>query len=125
MEDLLASLNKLSVSLNFDDPQKNYDDMIETIQFIESKQPITTDWVDMQFERIQKFREVFPNLDEINPDVENEEFREKAKESELIMITLINDIEYNELNVENYLLMLRNFDWMVIYLLDHHNEYMQ
>ena len=124
MEELESMLNTLSIGTNFNDPHKNYDDLVNTIQFLENNDVFPKDWVDEQIEYVEKCREVFPDLECVNPHITTEDFRDKALESEFLIISLMDDIKYGGLNLDNYLKLLQNFKCMVDYLFECESEFM-
>lgn len=90
----------------YSSPYENYLRVLETIQSIESGARLTEDWFQEHIGHIFKYRDVFPNIQEINQEVEDVEFRKKATEAEVLLSNLVNEIKSRKtFTVKTYLLL--------------------
>lgn len=90
----------------YSSPYENYLRVLETIQTLESGARLTEDWYQEHAEHILKYREVFPNIQKINQDVEDGDFRKKAAEAETLLSNLVNEIKIRKtFAVKTYLLL--------------------
>lgn len=92
----------------YSSPYENYLRVLETIQTLESGARLTEDWYQEHAEHILKYREVFPNIQKINQDVEDIQFRKKAAEAETLLSNLVNEIKIRKTFTIKTYLMLNN-----------------
>lgn len=71
---------------------ENYCRLVETIRFIEEKRRITEDWMEEHKHQIMTYRDVFPNISEVNEDCEDNEFRTRARAAEALLAQLVREI---------------------------------
>jgi hypothetical protein len=83
---------------------QNYEKLLKTIQFIESNQRITEDWVEENKDRITLYREWVSNYGLVNSEIKNNEFREIAKQTEQILQLLCGQLhESKAFDIRMYL----------------------
>lgn len=93
--------------------QANYNKIVEAINFILSGGRITEDWMEEHKTRILMYREWIPDYNLIDPEIENEEFRKKAYETEVLMRNLVEAIVRTKtFNVKFYLMLLQHMGWL-------------
>lgn len=81
------------------DEQKfaNYCRLVETIEYIESGGRITEDWMEIQKNHIQLIGNFFVDgFQNLNPEIENKDFRTIGKEADVILNNLLSSIHYNK-----------------------------
>jgi len=97
----------------YSSPYDNYLRMVETIEELENKIRITEDWYEEHKQHILKYREVFPNFQKVNEDLQDSEFRKKANETEIILSNLVNEIHtQGTFNVKLYLILNKHLKTM-------------
>jgi hypothetical protein len=97
----------------YSSPEVNYCRVIETIRELEGEFRITEDWVEEHKGHIFKYREVFEDFTKVNEEVENEEFRQKAYEAELLIRNIIHEINVNgTINLKFYLILNKHLKYM-------------
>lgn len=75
----------------------NYCRLLETIEYIESGGRITEDWMESQKEHIQTIARFFVDgFQDLNPEIENKEFRTITREADVIMNSLLTSIHYDK-----------------------------
>jgi hypothetical protein len=83
--------------LTDDEKFSNYCRLVETIQFIEGGGRITEDWIEYHKKVIQEYRNAFPdNLQTINEEIRDKEFRTLAQQADVLMNSLMTSIQYEK-----------------------------
>lgn len=77
----------------YSSPYENYLRLLQTIQTLESGARLSEDWFSEHIGHIQKYRDVFPNIEKINEDIKDIEFRKKASEAEVLLSNLVDEIK--------------------------------
>jgi hypothetical protein len=90
---------------------KNYEDMVNTIKFLEHGGDLTQDWIQEHKERILKYRSWIPNFANLHSEIESEEFRVKCWETEVVIQQLCNTIN-EAFNVDLYLNLITNMKYI-------------
>lgn len=94
-------------------PEVNYCRIIETIQELESNVRVTEDWTEDHKKHIFKYRQIFPDFTKVNEEIEDVEFREKAKQTELLLRNIIHGItQYGTINLKFYLILNKHFKYL-------------
>jgi hypothetical protein len=91
----------------YSSPYENYIRLVRTIQTLESENVrLTEDWYEEHKQHILTYRETFPNFHTINEEVQSDEFRKKAHETEIILSNLVHEVQTRNLfNLKMYLLL--------------------
>lgn len=93
--------------------EMNYLRLIETIQELESNFRVTEDWTEDHKQHIFKYREMFPDFNKVNEDIESSDFRQKAYEAEIIITNLIHEIKFNgTINLKFYLILNKHLKYL-------------
>lgn len=94
---------------------KNYQIIVETINYIQSSEfRLTEDWLEEQKQRILYYREWFGNYAMIDPEVEDETFRRKCRETETLMAQLTDCVMRRAVfSIKFYLILLEHMKWLV------------
>lgn len=97
----------------YSSPVENYLRIVHTVETLEVGIRITEDWMEEHKEHILKYRNVFPNFETVNPDIEDSEFREKAKQTETLLANLSHQIKtQGTFNVKLYLILNKHMKSM-------------
>lgn len=87
---------------------RNYLTLIKTIDYIESGQRITEDWMIDNKNEILKYREWIKDYSKVNDDVENQDFRKICEDTEDTIQYLCKSIEKtNTFDTAVYVTLLR------------------
>lgn len=101
----------------FSDPYENFCRLKRTVTFLTNGGKVTEDWMEEHTKYILKYREVFPNLRQTNPEVEDRKFRKTAEEGEVLLSNLIQNIQVNRFfNVKFYLTFNQHMITLTEYL---------
>ena len=92
---------------------ENYCYVQHCIETIQSKS-ITQEWVDSQIQKINEYRQWFPNFSMIHNEVRDITFRQTATNTELILDHLIK----NEFDIKLYLIFNQNILYLSEYFED-------
>lgn len=93
---------------------QNYLRLCETIRHIEKGGAITEDWMEEEKSRIGLYSDVFPSLSKVNEDIEDSEFRTRAREAEAMMVYLLDEIRRTRtFNVQVYLMLCKHLKRMI------------
>ena len=92
----------------------NYNRILETIIEITSQGfRLTEDWMEEHKKLIMVYRDWIPDYNLIDPEIENEDFRKKAYETEVLMRNLVEAIvKTKTFNVKFYLMLLQHMGWL-------------
>jgi len=86
-----------------EEKQTNYEFMTEAIRHVERGERITEDWMEEHKDRILLYREFWPDISRLNPDVKEHNFRSWAVEVETLLQGLCSDIKtYKTFSVPDY-----------------------
>lgn len=86
-----------------EDKQTNYEFMIDAIRHVEKGMRITEDWMEEHKDRILVYRDFWPDMSRLNPDVKDHRFRSWAVEVEVLLQSLCMDIKtYKTFFVPDY-----------------------
>jgi hypothetical protein len=97
----------------YSSPVENYLRIVHTVETLEIGIRITEDWMEEHKGHILKYREVFPNFEIVNPDIEDSEFRTKAKETETLLANLSHQVNtQGTFNVKLYLILNKHMKSM-------------
>ena len=89
----------------YTDNQKvsNYFFLLEAIRHVQNGRRITEDWMEEQKCRILLYREFWPDLSALNPELSDYNFRAYAAESESLLSGLCDEIrEFKTFTVQTY-----------------------
>ena len=101
----------------YSDPVENYCRLHRTVTFLENDGRVTEDWIEEHKKHILKMREVFDDFPNINPEIEDPEFRRLAYECETLLQNLVQSIRlYRTFDVELYHNLGQNMLTMCEYL---------
>lgn len=104
---------KMEEDNEYSSPEMNYLRIIETIQELESNFRVTEDWTEEHKRHIFKYREIFPDFSKVNPEVESEEFRQTAYETEILITNLIHEIKVNgTIHLRFYLILNKHLKYL-------------
>lgn len=93
----------------YEDPYENYCRVQQTVTFLTNGGRVTEDWMEEHVKHIVKYSEIFYKFSEMNPEIEDPEFRHMAVECETILTNLINYIDtYGSFDIDDYLLLNQN-----------------
>jgi hypothetical protein len=91
----------------------NYLRLCETIRHIEKNGAITEDWMEEEKSQIELYSDVFPTLSKVNEDIEDGEFRTRAREGEAMLVYLLDEIRRTRtFNVEVYIMFCKHLKRM-------------
>jgi len=94
--------------LTDDEKFQNYAKLCRTIDYLESGNRITEDWMTEQKQNILMYREWIPNFSLINIDIQLSEFRRTCEETEYVMSYLCESIRRtNTFDPAIYVTLLR------------------
>jgi hypothetical protein len=91
--------------MDYSDEEKrsNYEFLMNAIRHIERQERITEDWMEEHKDRILVYRDFWPDLSRLNPDVSEYKFRAWAVEVETLLSSLCEDIRvYKTFSVPDY-----------------------
>ena len=81
----------------------NYQFLIDAIRHVEQGKRITEDWMQEHSEKILFYRDFWPDLSLVNPDIKDHRFRAWAVEVETLLSTMCRDIKtYRSFSVSDY-----------------------
>lgn len=91
----------------YSSPHENYLRLLQTIQTLENENiRLTEDWYDEHRKHILMYRTIFPNFRTVNEEIESDEFRTKAAETEIILESLVHEVQTRTLfNLKMYLML--------------------
>lgn len=90
----------------YSSPYDNYLRLVETIETLESNGRLTEDWYEDHKKHIFKYISIFPNFGRVNEEIEDKEFRRKAKGIEVMLADLVNEIRMTgTFNTRIYLIL--------------------
>jgi hypothetical protein len=91
------------MELTAEEKESNYEFLINAIQHVERGRRITEDWIHEQSKRILYYRDFWPDLSRVNPDITDHRFRSWAVEVETLLTSLCSDIKkYRTFPVGDY-----------------------
>jgi len=95
--------------------------IIETLQYLQNKKPITEEWVREQGSNIREYRNACYDFSELREDIEDVEFRTSAANIEKIINKLCIDLFYGRpFRVDLYYKMMVNMETMCrAYITEH------
>lgn len=103
LEDVTMEEDDIDV---YSSPYENYLRLVQTIESLESGIRLTEDWYEEHKKHILKYISVFPDFGKVNGDIEEKEFRRKAKGIEVMLADLVNEIRItNTFNTKIYLIL--------------------
>lgn len=107
MEAMVENITMEDENTNlYSSPYENYLRVLETIQTLETNTRLTEDWYEEHKQHILKYRDYFSNFGTINQEVEDREFRTKARDIEVILSSLVHEVKSRKLfNVKTYLIL--------------------
>lgn len=90
-------------SMEYADPLQNYCRLKTTAVFLQTGGRVTEDWMEEHKKHILKYFEMFPRFSMINEEIEDQEFRTKAKNTETLLCYLVDSIQKtNTFNTVHY-----------------------
>lgn len=88
---------------NDEEKQANYMFLQSAIQHVQQGKRITEDWMEEQKEMILIYRDFWPDMTCLNPDIRDFRFRAQAVEAETLLTLLYEEIcETNTFSVDTY-----------------------
>jgi hypothetical protein len=86
-----------------DEKKSHYDFLIDAIRYVERGDRITEDWMEEHKKKILAYRDFWPDMSRLNPEISNHHFRAWAVEVETLLVSLCNDIyTYKTFSVPDY-----------------------
>jgi len=83
--------------------ESNYQFLLDAIEHVECGYRITEDWIQEHSEKILFYREFWPDLSRVNPEIRDHRFRAWAVEVETLLSSLCRDIKkYRTFPVGDY-----------------------
>ena len=96
-----------------DEKYRNFQSLLSTIDYIQSKKRITEDWMEAHKQKILMYREYFGDFNKVNIDCKDRKFRKLAEDTEMLINHLVWEIqETGYFTVEMYLKLIIGFKQM-------------
>jgi hypothetical protein len=96
-----------------DEKHRNFQSLLSTIHYIQSKKRITEDWMEEHKKLILMYREYFGDFNRVNIDCTDRTFRKLAADTEMVLNHLVWEIkETRYFTVEMYLKLITGFKQM-------------
>lgn len=97
----------------YSDPLQNYNRVENTIHILSTGVGITPEWMSFHCKHILKYQEVFPVISEVNLDLDTTEFREKARQTEVLLNCLVHSVIHsNTFDLKIYLIFNQYIKWL-------------
>lgn len=99
------------------DPYENFRKIMETVEFLNSKTPITQEWMTEHKELILKYRIWIPNYAVVNDEVTDKTFRKRCSDMETLISHLCNTINTGgQFDIRVYHVFMKNMKAILEYL---------
>lgn len=96
-------MSVIQQSYSEDEKFNNFTRLVNTISFLKDGGRITEDWIEEHKQYILMYRELFPNLNIVNSEIIDSDFREICKKAEVLLAYLYNMVKtQNTFNVKIY-----------------------
>jgi hypothetical protein len=101
------------ISYTDDEKYRNFQSLLSTIDYIQTKKRITEDWMETHKQNIMLYREYFGDFNKVNIDCKDRKFRKLAEDTEVLLNHLVWEIqETGYFTVEMYLKLIIGFKQM-------------
>ena len=105
----------MEIESDFTDDQRynHYLHIANTLNYLENNGRVTEDWVEENKRAILQWREWISDFTDINPEIEEEEFRKRAIQTETLMQYLCRSIKSTgTFDVKVYRILLTNMKYL-------------